>query len=338
MRVLSVIPPMTQLNTPYPSTAYLTGFLRSRGIDAVQRDLAIELVHALMSRAGLEALAAEARAIPSRRRTPAVRSFLRNLSRHLAVIESAMEFLRGLDPTLAHRIASRSLLPEGPRFAALERFEPRYHHHLARRVLWRLGYAEGEPEEASERLRRDALAALDGRVPAEALERHLRVLPTSYLLSTQPEQIGMHIALIEQAAGGTALAHDRAGDVDRLTIVTRDRPGILSLVAGTLAVHNVTVLGGTAFTRDDGVAIDGRSVTRTRGWDSCFTPAFSHVHGKGPLRDTIGTRYRQWTLHKLSTWHDQFGASGCVGCGRCISWCPVGIDITAEVAALGAKP
>ena len=116
--------------------------------------------------------------------------------------------------------------------------------------------AEGEPEEASERLRRDALAALDGRVPAEALERHLRVLPTSYLLSTQPEQIGAHIALIEQAAGGTAVAHDRAGDVDRLTIVTRDRPGILSLVAGTLAVHNVTVLGGTAFTRDDGVAIE----------------------------------------------------------------------------------
>ena len=116
--------------------------------------------------------------------------------------------------------------------------------------------AEGEPEEASERLRRDALAALDGRVPVEALERHLRVLPTSYLLSTQPEQIGAHIALIEQAAGGTALAHDRIGDLDRLTIVTPDRPGILSLVAGTLAVHNVTVLGGSAFTRDDGVAIE----------------------------------------------------------------------------------
>ena len=122
-RVLALIPPMTQLNTPYPSSAYLTGFLRSRGVDAVQRDLAIELVHALMSRAGLEALAVEARAMPSRRRTPAVRSFLQNLSRHLAVIDSAMEFLRGRDPTLAHRIASRSMLPEGPRFAALERFE-----------------------------------------------------------------------------------------------------------------------------------------------------------------------------------------------------------------------
>lgn len=123
------------------------------------------------------------------------------------------------------------------------------------RVLAHL-QAEGEPEAASERLRRDALEALDGRVPVEALERHLRVLPTSYLLSTQPEQIGAHIALIERAAGGTALDHDSVGDVDRLTIVTRDRPGILSLVAGTLAVHNVTVLGGTAFTRDDGVAIE----------------------------------------------------------------------------------
>ena len=71
-----------------------------------------------------------------------------------------------------------------------------------------------------------------------------------FALQCRPDQIGAHIALIEEAAGGTALAHDRAGDIDRLTIVTRDRPGILSLVAGTLAVHNVTVLGGTAFTRE----------------------------------------------------------------------------------------
>jgi [protein-PII] uridylyltransferase len=116
--------------------------------------------------------------------------------------------------------------------------------------------AEGEPEAASERLRLEALQALEGRLPREAVERHLRVLPDSYLLSMQPEVIGDHIALIERAAGGTALDHDRVGDVDRLTIVTHDRPGILSLVAGTLAVHNVAVLGGSAFTRDDGVAIE----------------------------------------------------------------------------------
>jgi [protein-PII] uridylyltransferase len=116
--------------------------------------------------------------------------------------------------------------------------------------------AEGEPENAAERLRIDALEALEGRVSREALERHLRVLPLSYLLSTPPDEIGGHIELIERAAGGTALDHDMVGDVERLTIVTADRPGILSLVAGTLAVHNVTVLGGSAFTRDDGVAIE----------------------------------------------------------------------------------
>ena len=122
-RVLALIPPMTQLNTPYPSTAYLTGFLRARGVDAVQQDLAVELVHALMSVSGLEALAECARALPSRRRTPTVRAFLESLSQHLAVITPVMRFLQGADPTFAHRIVSRRLLPEGVRFAALERFD-----------------------------------------------------------------------------------------------------------------------------------------------------------------------------------------------------------------------
>jgi len=116
--------------------------------------------------------------------------------------------------------------------------------------------AEGEPENAIERLRLDAYEALDGRVEREAVARHLRVLPASYLLSTPPAEIGDHIELIEHASGGTAVDHDKVGDVDRLTVVTADRPGILSLVAGTLAVHNVGVLGGAAFTRDDGIAIE----------------------------------------------------------------------------------
>jgi ferredoxin len=68
-------------------------------------------------------------------------------------------------------------------------------------------------------------------------------------------------------------------------------------------------------------------------WDSCFTIDFSHLHG-GSVRTTTSSRYRQWLLHKLDTWHDQFDSSGCVGCGRCITWCPVGIDITAEAKAL----
>jgi len=82
-------------------------------------------------------------------------------------------------------------------------------------------------------------------------------------------------------------------------------------------------------------AIDGSDSTHYREWDSCFTQGHSYIHGITVRADTR-LRYRQWLTHKLAAWHDQYGRSGCVGCGRCISWCPVGIDITAEVAALAA--
>jgi formate hydrogenlyase subunit 6/NADH:ubiquinone oxidoreductase subunit I len=75
------------------------------------------------------------------------------------------------------------------------------------------------------------------------------------------------------------------------------------------------------------------NVDRERTWDSCFNPDFSYLGGT-PVRNDIPSRYRQWLTHKLGSWHEQFGTSGCVGCGRCITWCPVGIDLTAEVAAI----
>ena len=74
---------------------------------------------------------------------------------------------------------------------------------------------------------------------------------------------------------------------------------------------------------------------RVRRWDSCFTLDFSFIHG-GSVRNSARSRYRQWMTHKLAHWIDQFGRSGCVGCGRCITWCPVGIDITEEAAAIRA--
>ncbi len=120
MRVLSVIPPMTQLNTPYPSTAYLTGFLRSRGIDAVQEDLALALVLKLFSRDGLLAIRARVEAIPARRRTALAAGFLAHFERYLLTIAPVIVFLQGRDSTVAHRICSRAFLPEGPRFDALE--------------------------------------------------------------------------------------------------------------------------------------------------------------------------------------------------------------------------
>ena len=119
-RVLSIIPPMTQLNTPYPSTAYLTGFLRSRGVDAVQEDLALALVLRLLSKPGLQEVAERIAKIPTKLHSPAVQFFVEHQDRFLATITPVMAFLQGRDTTLAHRIASRTYLPEGPRFASLD--------------------------------------------------------------------------------------------------------------------------------------------------------------------------------------------------------------------------
>lgn len=121
-RVLSLIPPMTQLNTPYPSTAYLTGFLRSRGIDAVQEDLALALVLQLFTPAGLEALRGCSLAQPEAQRTASVHSFLDQFDAYRATIGPAVAYLQGRDSTLAYRIATRGLLPEGPRFSALDNY------------------------------------------------------------------------------------------------------------------------------------------------------------------------------------------------------------------------
>ena len=120
IRVLSVIPPMTQLNTPYPSTAYLTGFLRSRGVPAVQEDLALALVLALLSKEGLQRVVACVKALPTSKQSTSVQSFAAQQARYLQTVEPVIAFLQGRDATLAHRIVSRQYLPEGPRFASLD--------------------------------------------------------------------------------------------------------------------------------------------------------------------------------------------------------------------------
>ncbi len=121
-RVLSLIPPMTQLNTPYPSTAYLTGFLRSRGFDAHQEDLALALALRLFSRDGLAALRDAAESRPAEKRAAQVRHFIREYPRYAATIDTAIAFLQGRDPTLAHRINTRHFLPEGERFDSLNAY------------------------------------------------------------------------------------------------------------------------------------------------------------------------------------------------------------------------
>jgi len=120
LRILSIIPPMTQLNTPYPSTAYLTGFLRSRRFHAAQVDLSIGLALALLSPAGLLAIREQAQALSAKRRTPVVGFFLEHFEVYRKTVSGVIGFLQGRDPSLAHRIASRHYLPEGPRFVALD--------------------------------------------------------------------------------------------------------------------------------------------------------------------------------------------------------------------------
>ncbi len=102
-----------------------------------------------------------------------------------------------------------------------------------------------------------------------------------------------------------------------------------------LMCGNCTMVCPTCFcsTVEDITSIAGNSAERWRRWDSCFTKDFTYIHG-GHIRSTPMSRYRQWLTHKMAAWIDQFGTSGCVGCGRCITWCPVGIDITEEVRAI----
>jgi sulfhydrogenase subunit beta (sulfur reductase) len=111
------------------------------------------------------------------------------------------------------------------------------------------------------------------------------------------------------------------------------------VAARCLTCANCTMVCPTCFctTVEDHTDLAGETAERIRRWDSCFTLDFSYVHG-GSVRKENRSRYRQWMTHKLASWIDQFGMSGCVGCGRCITWCPVGIDITEEAAAIRASP
>jgi ferredoxin len=125
------------------------------------------------------------------------------------------------------------------------------------------------------------------------------------------------------------------GGIQALLARTHDHPRWDDVASRCLTCANCTLVCPTCFctTVEDVTDVTGDHAERWRRWDSCFTMDFTHLHG-GSVRASPRARYRQWLTHKLGTWIDQFGTSGCVGCGRCITWCPVGIDLTAEVRAL----
>jgi len=124
-------------------------------------------------------------------------------------------------------------------------------------------------------------------------------------------------------------------DLPQMLYERIDHPYWETFTARCLSCANCTMVCPTCFcsTVEDRSDLTGHRATRTRVWDSCFTLEFSHLHG-GNSRPTIKSRFRQWMTHKMASWIDQFGHLGCVGCGRCIVWCPVGIDITHELSTL----
>lgn len=150
------------------------------------------------------------------------------------------------------------------------------------------------------------------------------------------DEVGRAAMLVDDAAGRMGRVMDADGLRDLLA-VTLDHPRWQEVAERCLACGNCTLVCPTCFcsTVEDTTDLSGEHAERWRRWDSCFTGEFSFLHG-GSVRPSVRSRYRQWLTHKLGTWHDQFGTSGCVGCGRCITWCPVGIDLTEEVAALRA--
>jgi ferredoxin len=147
-----------------------------------------------------------------------------------------------------------------------------------------------------------------------------------------------HVTECERRVAAAAAAMGReleTADIHDVLVENPSHPRWSEVAERCLACTNCTLVCPTCFcsTTADASGLDGLSFSRERRWDSCFTLDFSSLHGH-PLRGSIAARYRQWLTHKLANWIDQFGTSGCVGCGRCITWCPAGIDITQEVAAI----
>lgn len=145
-------------------------------------------------------------------------------------------------------------------------------------------------------------------------------------------------AIVERTANEMGRSLDIRG-IKELLQDNRDHPRWDDVAERCLTCGNCTMVCPTCFcsTVEDHGDLMVAAVERVRKWDSCFTMDFSYIHG-GSVRTSARSRYRQWMTHKLADWIDQFGSSGCVGCGRCITWCPVGIDLTEEAAAIRAAP
>lgn len=157
------------------------------------------------------------------------------------------------------------------------------------------------------------------------------------LAEADERQIADGKKLVAKTAGEMGRTLDTTG-IKEILYKSFEHPRWQEVGARCLSCGNCTLVCPTCFctTIEDVTDLTGKEAERWRRWDSCFTIDFSYIHG-GSVRTLPGARYRQWLTHKLASWQDQFGTSGCVGCGRCITWCPVGIDITEEARVIREK-
>lgn len=149
--------------------------------------------------------------------------------------------------------------------------------------------------------------------------------------SAEGDEAGRRVAAAAQAMGRTL----DVADIRNLLHRNQENPRWDDVANRCLSCTNCTLVCPTCFCSSvtDVTDLSLEHAERVRHWDSCFNPEFAQVHG-GNFRPSIRGRYRQWLTHKFASWFDQFDVSGCVGCGRCLTWCPVGIDVTEEIAAI----
>ena len=176
---------------------------------------------------------------------------------------------------------------------------------------------------------------VSGSDRGQAILDELRTRATGDDVMAAGEQdVGAALEVGTQAAQAMGRSLDTKGIRDLLYANT-EHPQWDDVASRCLSCTNCTLVCPTCFCTsvDDVSDLTGSTTERWRVWDSCFNTDFSYLHG-GSVRTSAKSRYRQWATHKLASWMDQFGTSGCVGCGRCIAWCPAAIDLTAEVAAI----
>jgi len=176
---------------------------------------------------------------------------------------------------------------------------------------------------------------VSGSDRGQAILDELRARATGdEVMAAREQEVAAAREVGAQAAQAMGRSLDTKGIRD-LLYANSEHPQWDDVASRCLSCTNCTLVCPTCFcTSVDEVSdLTGSTTQRWRVWDSCFTTDFSYLHG-GSVRTSAKSRYRQWATHKLASWMDQFGTSGCVGCGRCIAWCPAAIDLTAEVAAI----